>query len=77
VTIDDYFPAINSDVVFSLTNDNSLWLLILEKAFAKLNGSYLSLRGGFAHEALQDLTGCPTLVYDMTSQSVEYTYQSN
>jgi len=52
VTIDDFFPAIDSEAVFSLTNDHSLWLLILEKAFAKLNGSYLSLRGGFAHEAL-------------------------
>ena len=52
MTIDDYFPAIDSEEVLSLTNDNSLWILILEKAFAKLNGSYLSLRGGFAHEAL-------------------------
>jgi hypothetical protein len=42
-----------------------------------LNGSYLSLRGGFAHEALQDLTGCPTLVYDMTSSSVESAIESS
>ena len=53
VTIDDYFPCFyNSGPIFSTTPENELWLLILEKAYAKLHGSYLALRGGYAYEAL-------------------------
>ena len=85
VTVDDWFPCIQSSTgdnnwepVFSMTNKNELWLMILEKAFAKLNGgSYLSLRCGFAHEALQDLTGCPTLSYDMSTAHVMQLIHSN
>jgi calpain-15 len=66
VTVDDYFPCTESGVpVFTVTEGNDLWIMILEKAFAKLAGSYLALRGGFAHEGLQDLTGCPTIYLDL------------
>jgi hypothetical protein len=30
------------------------------KAYAKVHGNFFLLRGGFTHEALLDLTGCPT-----------------
>ncbi len=50
--------------MFSKAHCNELWVLILEKAYAKLHGNYFMLRGGFANEALQDLTGCPTAYYD-------------
>jgi calpain-15 len=74
VTVDDWFPCVQAggkenlfEPAFSLTKNKELWLMILEKAFAKLNGSYLALRSGYTHEALQDLTGCPTLNYDLTT----------
>lgn len=53
VTVDDYFPCfVNGGPIFSTTAENELWILILEKAYAKLHGSYLALRGGYALDAL-------------------------
>lgn len=61
VTIDDYFPCFPlGSPLFSKAHGNELWVMLLEKAYAKLHGNYFSLRGGYANEALQDLTGCPT-----------------
>jgi hypothetical protein len=34
--------------------------LILEKAYAKIHGSYRSIVAGKPYEAMMDLTGCPT-----------------
>lgn len=63
ITIDDHFPCYPlQGPLFSSTCKDDLWLLILEKAYAKLHGCYCALRGGSAHEALLDLTGCPTTV---------------
>lgn len=66
VTIDDYFPCdANTNIpIFSRANGNELWVLLLEKAYAKLHGSYYSLIGGDTSEALIDLSGCPTKQFD-------------
>ena len=61
VTVDDYFPCHPmGSPVFSRSKGNELWVLLLEKAYAKIHGSYFLLRGGFANEGLIDLTGCPS-----------------
>lgn len=72
VVVDDYFPCFpNAGPVFSRSQGNELWVLLLEKAYAKLHGSYMLLRGGWANEGMMDLTGCPTAVYDFEDESTQ------
>ena len=60
VTVDDYFPCYpNSGPICSRSHDNELWVLLLEKAYAKIRGSYETLQTGTILEAMIDLTGCP------------------
>lgn len=40
VLIDDYLPTIYSKPCFASSNDGELWVSLLEKAWAKLHGSY-------------------------------------
>lgn len=65
VTIDDLIPCKSSTKkpIFSQNNGNELWVIILEKAYAKLFGSYLALKGGMAQESFEDLTGCPAFTF--------------
>ena len=57
--------------MYARAHGNELWVMLLQKAFAKSVGSYEALIGGFAHEALIDLTGCPTLRMDFNDPSVK------
>lgn len=42
VTVDDLFPCYpKGEPIFSKCYSNELWVLILEKAYAKLHGGYL------------------------------------
>jgi len=72
VTVDDYFPCFPEGLpVFSRSHGNELWVLLLEKAFAKLNGSYMLLRGGWAYEGMADLTGCPTETIEFDDEEAQ------
>jgi calpain-15 len=44
------------------TNENEIWVMLLEKAWAKIFGSYMRIEGGQAGEALPALTGAPATV---------------
>ncbi|XP_034039206.1 calpain-10 [Thalassophryne amazonica] len=58
VTIDDFLPCIHSTLCFSRCHSqNAFWVALLEKAYAKLHGSYERLWAGQVSEALVDLTG--------------------
>jgi calpain-15 len=48
-----------------------MWVLLIEKAYAKLHGNYYNLRGGFANEGMIDLTGCPTTLIDLESEATK------
>lgn len=60
ITVDDFFPCYpGGGPVYARGHDNELWVLLLEKAYAKLCGSYAALKSGWAYEAMLDLTGAP------------------
>lgn len=72
VTIDDYLPCFPfGGPIFSRSQGNELWVLLLEKAYAKIHGSYMLLRGGWAAEGMSDLTGCPTENLEFSSDEVK------
>jgi len=63
MTVDDYFPCsatTNAMALFTRSKQHLLWVLLLEKAYAKVHQNYYTLRGGLVSEALADLTGFPT-----------------
>mmetsp|Transcript_3680 Transcript_3680/g.3609 ORF Transcript_3680/g.3609 Transcript_3680/m.3609 type:complete len:142 (-) Transcript_3680:1542-1967(-) len=65
IVIDDHFPCYpNGQPFFSKGHGNELWVLILEKAYAKIHGTYKNIVGGIPHEAMMDLTGCPTTSFN-------------
>ena len=63
IKVDDQFPCRYDRPIFSKNNGNELWVLVLEKAWAKLHGSYRRIESGWAYYAFRDLTGAPAYSY--------------
>ena len=51
------------------------WLVMLEKAYAKLNVNYANLNSGGPNEALKALTGMPTKGYTLEHKSLSYNWE--
>ena len=68
VYIDDFFPCIkNSNVLYFIKPSNfSFWPLLIEKAWAKINGGYQNIINLWPCDLLKALTGaaCDVLIHD-------------
>ena len=67
VIVDDYLPVEKSTgkPCYSQSKGNELWVMLLEKAWAKVNGGYANIITGLPSEALEFLTGFGSLIYEL------------
>ena len=49
---------------------NETWVMVVEKAFAKLHSCYEAICGGGLEEGLKDVTGCPTSLFGFATPEI-------
>ena len=70
VTVDDYLPINKktNELIGAKSTKNEIWVSLLEKAWAKINGGYANIIGGTPMDALEYLTGFSSLAYDLENK---------
>ena len=73
VLVDNFLPQKKDakgiegfQLAYSRAANQQLWVALVEKAYAKVHGSYEAISGGYIEEGMFDLTGYPTesIVFD-------------
>ncbi|AAZ13590.1 calpain, putative [Trypanosoma brucei brucei TREU927] len=66
ILVDDFLPTVGGVPCYARCIDDpgELWPSLLQKAYAKLYGSYASITGGDTLLALQNFTGAPVYRFD-------------
>src|SRR5438105_2185819 len=55
----------------NLNAGNTLWVAIIEKAYAKLHGCYSAITSGNVHQAFHELTGAPSYLIDLHADDID------
>ena len=73
VIVDDYLPAFKEDKTpcYARSVKKQIWVMLLEKSWAKINGGYVYIISGVNSEALGVLTGRGSSVYDLKEKEGE------
>eukprot|EP00347_Sterkiella_histriomuscorum_P011682 403371513 len=75
ITLDDYFPTANGRHAYvkvsNKEGNKEIWAMLIEKAYAKMYGSYPNIEGGLVDAAFADLTNGAPDRYDLTDQNVK------
>ena len=79
VLIDDYVPCTGryaKKFAFSSANGNELWVVLLEKAWAKINGSYAKVGcGGLPHEVFDVITEAYNEKFDISPKFADQIWE--
>ena len=73
VIVDDYIPAFkeSKQPCYARSVKKQIWVILLEKAWAKVNGGYVYIIGGLNSEALEILIGRGSLQFDLRGKEGE------
>jgi hypothetical protein len=70
IFLDDYFVCSGStnNLAFLKCSSNDVWMLFLEKIWAKLCGSYMNINYGYSIDVIKDFTGAPSKTYRTSTE---------
>ena len=75
VIVDTQIPCKYNYPIFSYTN-GEYWVMLIEKAWAKLNGNYYNTIGGTTKDMLHYLTNGVSCIYDLVDDEIETQYEN-